>query len=64
MNIKVGEYYKLYYKKHNLNNMKFQIRAIVDTEIVVILTKKGRYILLDRIWFDMNKDILTMEGKF
>jgi hypothetical protein len=59
MDIKVGEYYTLYYNKGNFSNTEFQIRGIVDNEVVVILPKNGWYVTKDRVWFDMNEDSLT-----
>jgi hypothetical protein len=50
----IGDKYELFYNSNNPNNRKFEIRGIVDNEIVVLLSSKGNYKMEDIDWMDYN----------
>jgi hypothetical protein len=50
----IGDKYELFYNSNNPNNRKFEIRGIVDNEVVVLLSSKGNYKMEDIDWMDYN----------
>lgn len=54
MEMEVGKKYELFYQKNNRNNFQFEIRVIVDSFALVLLTQRGKYRLEDIIWWELN----------
>lgn len=50
----IGDKYELFYNTNNPNNKKFEIRAIIDNEVIVYLSDKGNYKMESIDWFDFN----------
>jgi hypothetical protein len=50
----IGDKYELFYNSNNPNNRKFEIRGIVDNEVVVLLSSKGNYKMENIDWMDYN----------
>jgi len=50
----IDDKYELFYNSNNPNNRKFEIRGIVDNEVVVLLSSKGNYKMVDIDWMDYN----------
>ena len=54
VNYSIGDKYELFYNPNNPNNKKFEIRGIIDDEMVIFLTSKGNYKMEDILWFEFN----------
>lgn len=50
----IGDKYELFFNKNNPNNKKFEIRGIIDNEMVVILSEKGNYKMEYIFYLDYN----------